>query len=281
MRALLALLALAALLVAAAPAPARTAPARLSAFDSCAQLTRFARAHAGLARRAVGPAAPARTVAALAPGWRQTPGPPAGATPEAVPTVPSPAAPAAAAGPAAAGGPDTSATNLQEAGVDEPDVAKLDTTHLFVAAGDALQVVDTRPDAPVLVATLPVPGGAGELLVHDDTVLVLARTATGTRVTEVDVADRAAPRIARVQDVDGAYVTARLTGATARIVTTHRPSVLNRPAAAARRATAAQCCPGPASPAGAPAGARSASRRRAATSATRPGSSPGSSRPPC
>ncbi len=246
--ALLAVLAAAAAAAVPASAAPRAAGARLTAFDSCADLTAFARRNAGLARRAVGPGTPARSLARLDPGWRRLP-PPAPGDPRALPmpAVAAPAAPGGAtaegAAPPAAAGPDRSSTNVQEGGVDEPDVAKTDATHLFAATGGALQVVDLRPDVPVLVATLPVAGGAGELLVHEDTVLVLGRTDTGTRVTEVDVSDRARPRVARVQDVDGAYVTARLTGTTVRVVTAHRPSVLAQPAVAARRATALQWLP--------------------------------------
>jgi len=216
-----------ALLAAPAPAAAATgkAPrARLTTFDSCAQLTRFARANATEARTAAAPAGPGRPVAALAPaspvlrGDREAQGPPPEAAPAAAQAAPSAPAPA-----------DTSTTNVQEAGVDEPDVAKLQGGHLYALTGGVLRVVDVRPAAPVLVGSLEVAAGTygGELLVHRDTVLVLTQTQTGTRLTQVDVRDRAAPRVVRVQDADGAYVTARLTGSTARVVTAHRPSVLS------------------------------------------------------
>jgi hypothetical protein len=239
----LAVVALAAPPAEPADAAAKTPRARLTAFDSCTDLTRFARRHVGLARRAMGPGLPSRPIAALAPGFRRVPADSGPGRAEATTGAPAPAAAPAASAPPAADGPDTSSTNVQEAGVDEPDVAKTDATHLFAASGGALQVLDTRPAVPALVATLPIAGGAGELLLHEDTVLVLSPTQTGTRITQVDVTDRAAPRVVGTQDVDGGYVTARLTGATARVVTAHRPSVLFQPAEVARRATAPQWLP--------------------------------------
>src|SRR5688500_9452595 len=54
-------------------------------------------------------------------------------------------APVAAPAPAA-GGQDTSRTNVQEAGVDEPDWVKASGTTLFVARGGRLRAIDASGD---------------------------------------------------------------------------------------------------------------------------------------
>src|SRR5687768_3959928 len=103
--------------VAVPPAAPASAPgaARLKAFDSCTGLVGYARRHA--LRNARGLIAPP-----LPPG---VPG----------------EGPVSRQSPAAEG---FSRTNVQEAGVDEPDVVKTDGGHLFALARGALQAVDVR-----------------------------------------------------------------------------------------------------------------------------------------
>src|SRR5438132_13647467 len=47
-----------------------------------------------------------------------------------------------------AAAPDYSTTNVQEAGVDEPDIVKTDGAHLFAVAGGKLYAVDVRAAKP-------------------------------------------------------------------------------------------------------------------------------------
>ena len=110
-----------------------------------------------------------------------------------------------------------SGTNVQEEGVDEPDLMKTNGRHAFVVIGDRVRAVDVRA-RPRLVGTLRLArGGTNELLLHGDRLLVLSRVAmlpvpdgpAGIRapfvpmrsvVTEVDVGDparHARPRDAR------------------------------------------------------------------------------------
>jgi hypothetical protein len=136
------------------------------------------------------------------------------------------AAPAAGADSA----PDHSTTNVQEAGVDEPDVVKTDGRHVFALASGALRVVDVRGAEPKLVATLKLDGYGQEMLLAGDRLLVFSspvysigsadvlEAPTGTVLTEVDVSDRSKPRVVRTMEVDGGYVSARLRGTTARVV---------------------------------------------------------------
>jgi uncharacterized secreted protein with C-terminal beta-propeller domain len=136
----------------------------------------------------------------------------------------------AAAEPAA-----SSATNVQERGVDEPDLVKSDGSHVFAIAGRRLQAVEAA--GPALAGSLVLPSGPGrahygaehELLLAGDRALVISTSYisrapwTRTVLTEVDVSDPAAMRAVRTMTVDGAYVNARLTGGTARVVTSSAP----------------------------------------------------------
>ena len=111
---------------AAAAATARAAPPALARFRSCAGFLRHVRRRAlaqvgpwGLAGRAV--ATP------LAPGAAGDRG---ARAPEAAPVGGAPP------------GAGFSRTNLQEAGVDEPDVVKTDGRTLYAIAGERVQVLD-------------------------------------------------------------------------------------------------------------------------------------------
>src|SRR5438477_531931 len=88
-----------------------------------------------------------------------------GSTPRAAPTairsavpggVDKAAAPTAnaASEPAPVQGVDYSGTNVQETGVDEPDLVKTDGNTLFTIDGNQLESVDVRGAAPKLLDTL-------------------------------------------------------------------------------------------------------------------------------
>jgi uncharacterized secreted protein with C-terminal beta-propeller domain len=82
---------------------------------------------------------------------------------EALPT----AAPAPAASGTGAASPEFSTTNVQEAGIDEPDVVKSDGRYVYVVANRTLRVIDVTGDAPRLVGTLTLDGGyAHQLLLR-------------------------------------------------------------------------------------------------------------------
>ena len=131
-----------------------------------------------------------------------------------------------------------SGTNVQEEGVDEPDLTKTDGSTLFVASGGRLSAVDVRARRPRLVDSLPLAEGwAHELLLHGKRLLVLSQGSprplpgegrlgirapwpypSRTTVTEVDVSDPARLRVVRSLELEGGYLTARLVGRAARIV---------------------------------------------------------------
>ncbi len=56
---------------------------------------------------------------------------------------------------------DVSGTNVQEQGVDEPDLVKADRRYLYVMAGSRLRIYRHRPSVPVLVAQLRLPIAEG------------------------------------------------------------------------------------------------------------------------
>jgi hypothetical protein len=133
---------------------------------------------------------------------------------------------------------DQSQTNVQEQGVDEPDVVKAAGGRIFAVAGGQLHSIDAT--GPRLLASLPLEGSSHELLLHGTRLLVISQLGSGgigilpaglqpyapdpvTRLTEVDVSDPAKPTVVRTQRVRGLFVSARLTGAIARVVVTYAP----------------------------------------------------------
>ncbi len=206
------------------------APFRLVSFSSCDDLLRQLR---GAARRAVGPYG-------LGFGGSKYAYPAAGA-----PGV----AEDRAAAPAATPPPEHSTTNVQEAGVDEPDLVKTDGRRIVTVHAGRLQVVDAATHR--VTGTVQLDGGPryndpgysdpayfdAELLLAGDRALVLAHAdyipglapeggtpAPGGSVlvlVQVDLAG--APRVTGRLTFDGRYVDARMVGSTARVVLSSTP----------------------------------------------------------
>ena len=196
-------------------APAAAGKTRLTAFGTCGQLLNYAK---GQTKRFVGPYG----LGGIGrPGVIET----------AVP------APAARADTAPVKGVDYSGTNVQEEGVDEPDLVKTDGKTLFTFAGGKLRAVDVTGAKPRLLDSLVLDNRMGyELLLHGDRLLLLANggywieplPALAARIapyqpassvlTEVDVSNPARLRLVRTLTLDGSYVAARLVGSAARIV---------------------------------------------------------------
>ena len=201
-------------------APEASGKPRLTAFGSCGQLLGYAK---GQAKRFVGPYG----FGALGrPGGIETT--------------------ARAAAPAKTQGVDYSGTNVQEEGVDEPDLVKTNGTTLFAVANGKLRAVDVAGLKPRLLDSLPLGAAMShELLLHGDRLLVLSRggywieplPAMAARIApyqpanavlaEVDVSDPSKLRLVRTLTLDGSYVAARLVGSVVRIVATSQmPSAL-------------------------------------------------------
>ena len=141
-------------------------------------------------------------------------------------------------------GVDYSTTNVQEEGVDEPDIVKTDGRRLYAISAGTLYVFDVRSGEPKLLGSLSLRGYGHELLVSGNRVLALAthwddpalqpRTAQefapypypepATRLFEIDVSEPAEPKLLNTLTVEGSYVSARLRGSVARVVITTPPS---------------------------------------------------------
>src|SRR5688500_12700388 len=73
-------------------------------------------------------------------------------------------------------GVDFSGTNVQEEGVDEPDIVKTNGNTLFAVANGRLNAVDVRTSSPRMLDTLQLDARQShELLLHGDRLLVLSR----------------------------------------------------------------------------------------------------------
>lgn len=212
---------------------------RMKAFASCERVVEYGQRHL---REVLGPEAD---------GLGDGRVPPAPAVPALPP--PAPKVPAAPRVRSPAGPQDFSETNVQEEGIDEPDVVKTDGRRIFAVARDALHAVDARGSRPRLLGSLKLEGGEQQLLLHGRRLLVIAESyARGaveqpeearaafhvppammpiptTLMTEVDVSDPSAMRVVRSQQVDGRFVSARLTGSTARVVASSAPPALRDP----------------------------------------------------
>jgi hypothetical protein len=237
------------LLAALALAPASAGAAskrkhRLAAFGSCSRFVHYARRHAlnELKTRGtptpMGIPFPVRSPQPMMDGTQQT------VQGEAAPTAP-------------AAGQDFSTTNVQESGVDEPDAVKTDGKRIFVAQNGRLNAVDARSNPPKLLGSIPLDGYGHQLLLSGERLLVMsgqpivydvvapqpvtitdpgataAQTALsppmgiqGSTLTLVDVSEPSAMKVLRTMSVNGGYLSARLTGHTARVIFSATPQAL-------------------------------------------------------
>jgi hypothetical protein len=218
----------------AIPAPAGAAPRkhRLKAFGSCSGFVHYARRHAIGELKTRGVPAPMPLPVVRGPESVTVQG-------EAAPTAP-------------ATGDDFSTTNVQEAGVDEPDVVKTDGKTIFVAQNGRLLALDARSNPPKLLGSLTLEGYGHELLLSGDRLLVMAGqpidypTPQPVAVTDppaqaavsapigndastltlVDVSNPGAMKVLRTMSVNGGYLSARLTGHSARVIFSATPQAL-------------------------------------------------------
>ncbi|HEY3241609.1 MAG TPA: beta-propeller domain-containing protein, partial [Acidimicrobiia bacterium] len=114
----------------------------------------------------------------------------------AAPVPSAPATDAAGESTAKAAAPGVSGTNIQEAGVDEPDVVKTDGRRIVTVAGGRLQVLVVEDGKHRLAGALPLPGSSGDtpypgnsgdhdLLLAGDRVLVRSSRWSAAPLSEV------------------------------------------------------------------------------------------------
>jgi hypothetical protein len=129
-------------------------------------------------------------------------------------------------------------TNVQEAGVDEPDVVKTDGELLVRVQDDLLTTYDLTGDEPALLASLDLPDiEDAEVLLAGETVVAVGRDGSvpdapdtaakrwyggyaepsRTRMLVVDVTDPATPTVTDNHRYDAALVTARQHGTVVRL----------------------------------------------------------------
>jgi hypothetical protein len=217
----------AAILAWGTPAGAKGAkPVRLAPFRSCGALLDYSKLHGSTSGVKGGIALPPGVVAApsAAPGGRA--------------------------------GVDFSTTNVQEGGVDEPDLVKTDGSRIYTVTGNTLYAVQAR-GRPKLLGSLALPEGWGhQLLLFKQRLLVLSSSGslvqpaggrigilpslpTSTVLSEVDLGDDGSMHLVRTLTVEGSYLTARQVGSTVRLAIASTPRFVPPPG------------PGPAQP-GAP-----------------------------
>lgn len=132
------------------------------------------------------------------------------------------------AGSAASGG-GFSTTNVQEAGVGEPDLVVNDGDRAFVVVGSQLQEMRLRDGDPTAAATeLPPTVQGGELLLDGDNLVLIGSQYRGDGtarvvVVPVDVAVAGAPRVGAPIAFEGNQVAARLLDGEVHLVTTSAP----------------------------------------------------------
>ncbi len=143
-----------------------------------------------------------------------------------------------------------SGTNVQEQGVDEPDLVKTDGERIVTIVNGVLHVIDITGDEPRQLGRLALQEGyAHDLFLSGDKAIVLvngggyaspitieADVARGipypggfgeiTVVLEIDLAEPTEPAVLRTLRVDGRYLSARMVDGVARIVVSAAPTGL-------------------------------------------------------
>lgn len=146
---------------------------------------------------------------------------------------------AAAEADASGAAPVHSETNVQEAGVDEPDIVKTDGRHVYTLVDGALRVTAVDGTDLEVVHTTDAAAYTSMLLDGDRLVLFGSGWATATpfsdarsmpvwgssttTVLELDVSDPADPRPLRRLELDGSVVAARVIDGVVRMVTRSDP----------------------------------------------------------
>lgn len=136
-----------------------------------------------------------------------------------------------------------SSTNIQEAGVDEPDLVKTDGRRLAVLAPTGISLLDVTRATPRVEGSIEISEsqGVGLLLVGDRLVLLTSSNETyvhgssqaitdpnsqfplptrpWTKVTVIDIARPSQPEVVSSMKVEGSYVAARESAGVVRLVT--------------------------------------------------------------
>lgn len=145
-------------------------------------------------------------------------------------------------------GVDFSGTNIQELGVDEPDIIKTDGRRIVVTSGNVLYIIDVEDEEPRLAGQVTMETGwASDLFLLDDRVLVMgygdsyatplvepgfASDVAGeawyptpiSTLIEIDISNIEDPQIERTLFIDGNKISARMVGSSVRVVVSSMPT---------------------------------------------------------
>ncbi|WP_165367535.1 beta-propeller domain-containing protein [Phytoactinopolyspora endophytica] len=137
-----------------------------------------------------------------------------------------------------------STTNVQEGGVDEPDIVKTDGNLVVTTLGSNLRTVDITGDHPEEVGSLKLTDdyADAELLLEGDRAVVFVQGWTPvdagpapsetawerpmTTVLLVDLSDPADPTVESSLEIDGNHLDARMVDGTIRMVTSSEPGLV-------------------------------------------------------
>ena len=143
----------------------------------------------------------------------------------------------AASGGGGSAGRDFSTTNVQEAGVDEPDLVKTDGRRILALAQGVLHYIDAASGAPELVSSLDLRSAGGDdreawnhqMFLAGDSALLMASGYTDegevTLVHQIDLSDPAAMQKVRTLSAEGRFISARLAEGRANLVLAYEPGV--------------------------------------------------------
>jgi hypothetical protein len=117
-------------------------------------------------------------------------------------------------------------TNVQEAGVDEADLAKTDGTLMITVVDHALQVVDVSGMKPRPRGTLDLGSiRPTELLLEGDRALVVSPDGSSTTLNLVDLSNPDRPSLLGTEEVGARYLSARLQDGVAHVVLSTPPQL--------------------------------------------------------
>lgn len=142
-----------------------------------------------------------------------------------------------------------SGTNVQVAGVDEPDIVKTDGSRIISIVNGVLRYVDVSSGSPVLLGSLTLEAGWDQrFFVEGDRALVFSHGdvyalpsfaedaarvmppygygGQMTIVQEVDLSNPAAMKVVRTLRLDGSYLSSRAIGSTVRVAVSSYPQEL-------------------------------------------------------
>ncbi|MEA2010626.1 MAG: beta-propeller domain-containing protein [Actinomycetota bacterium] len=137
-------------------------------------------------------------------------------------------------------------TNLQEAGVDEPDVVKTDGKRIVAVSGNTLHVLSIDGDRLTLKGSIDLGFWTQDLFLDGDRVIAIAdggydiiplhEDVVGTdgisapvytsvlTVAEIDISDLEDPELASTLRIDGRYVSSRMVNGAIRLVVSSGPT---------------------------------------------------------